>query len=54
MLSKILKVMAIVILLPLFATCTYMIVGAGSSVSDGVAEGYNEAKEAAEAETGEQ
>jgi len=45
MLSKILKVMLIVILLPLFAMCSVVALDMG----EGFAEGWNEASTAAEA-----
>ena len=45
MLTKILKVMAIVILLPVFTMCTALSV----EMFNGATEGYNEAEAAAEA-----
>ena len=48
MLSKILKFMLIIILLPLFAYCSVITIGVGSSVATGVSDGYNERKEASE------
>ena len=45
MLSKILKVMCIVILFPLFATCSVMMIGAAGGLVNGVVNGYEEAAE---------
>jgi len=45
MLSKILKVMLIVILLPLFAMCSVVVLEMG----EGVKQGYEQSKEEAEA-----
>jgi len=45
MLSKILKLMLIVILLPLFVTCGFMTAG---SFMVGVSDGYEQAKEQGE------
>ena len=46
MLNKILKVMLIVILLPMFAMCTAPFFMAGGIVAEGVKQGYEEAEQA--------
>jgi len=49
MLSKILKVMAIVILLPLFVMCGAPMFMAGGAVVEGMKQGYEQAEAEAEA-----
>jgi hypothetical protein len=48
MLNKILKVMLIVILLPLFAMCSVAALDIGKDIGKGVKQGYDQAKEEAE------